>query len=217
VRYPGLKEELYLGEFTPDPRILERLGLARPSVLVVVRTPPSRAIYHAATHRLFDRSLAALGGRTDLVSVVLARHPEQAEAIRALGLGNCVVPQSVVDSRALLYAADAMVGAGGTMTREAALLGIPTWSLFAGRIPAVERWLEGEGRLRRVVEPGQLARLAPRRSEPVAPVTLRRRGDALTRLFVDATIAAGERRGRGRATGKRRGTAPPRAPRSNGA
>ena len=38
-----------------------------------------------------------------------------------------------------------MIGAGGTMTREAALMGVPTVSLFAGHRPAVDTWLESNG------------------------------------------------------------------------
>ena len=74
--------------------------------------------------------------------VVLARRPEQRRAIGALGLPNVVLPEHAIDSRSLMYAADLVIGAGGTMTREAALLGVPTVSVFAGRTPAVDRWLE---------------------------------------------------------------------------
>ena len=44
-----------------------------------------------------------------------------------------------------MYAADLVIGAGGTMTREAALLGVPTFSVFAGKSPAVDRALEAQG------------------------------------------------------------------------
>src|SRR4051795_6584039 len=37
VRYPGLKEEYYLSDFTPDERILARLGVDRERVVVVLR------------------------------------------------------------------------------------------------------------------------------------------------------------------------------------
>src|SRR5690349_16153239 len=46
-RYPGLKEEAYIGDFEPDPQILQRLGIERNGhVIVMARTPPSRAAYH---------------------------------------------------------------------------------------------------------------------------------------------------------------------------
>ena len=55
-----------------------------------------------------------------------------------------------------MHASDLVLGAGGTMTREGALLGVPTLSLFAGRTPAVDRWLEERGALRRVSAAGEL-------------------------------------------------------------
>jgi len=39
------------------------------------------------------------------------------------------------------------VSGGGTMNREAAALGIPVYSIFRGRIGAVDRYLADSGRL----------------------------------------------------------------------
>ena len=47
VRYPGLKEEYYLADFSPDASVLDELGLDREKVLVVVRPPPETSEYHA--------------------------------------------------------------------------------------------------------------------------------------------------------------------------
>src|SRR5205823_14350470 len=64
LRYEGLKEELYLGDFEPDPEILRKMGLTpRPRTLVIVRTPPSRALYHPSAHDLFETTLRAACGR----------------------------------------------------------------------------------------------------------------------------------------------------------
>jgi predicted glycosyltransferase len=34
------------------------------------------------------------------------------------------------------------------MNREAAVLGVPTWTTFAGELGAVDRWLVEQGRMR---------------------------------------------------------------------
>jgi predicted glycosyltransferase len=191
IRYPGLKEELYIGDFEPDPSILAAVGLpARPRTLVVVRTPPSRALYHPLANPLFEGVLRAIGAQPDVVCVALTRQSEQIAAIEGLGLSNCIVPRGAIDSRSLMYAADVMIGAGGTMTREAALMGIPTWTLFAGATPTVDLWLERKGMLNRLEGPSQLAKLAPRAAEPSTPTELRERATAIERVFVDATLAA---------------------------
>src|SRR5204863_9901086 len=83
-RYDGLKEELYLGDFAPDPAILERLGVERRRVLVVARSGATRAAYHGYEDRLFMAALARLARRDDATVVVLARHPEHRREIAAL-------------------------------------------------------------------------------------------------------------------------------------
>ena len=151
VRYPGLKEELYIGDFEPDREILAKVSAEpRPRIVAVARTPPTRALYHSSSNPLFEAALGTVCSQPGVLCVVLARHPEQIAAIEALGLPNCVLPRAAIDSRSLVYAADLMIGAGGTMTREAAVMGIPTWTLFAGKTPAVDEWLERRGMLSRL-------------------------------------------------------------------
>jgi len=195
VRYPGLKEELYIGDFRPDHAILPEVGVdQRPRIVAVARTPPTRAVYHSSSNPLFAPALRTVCSQEGVVCVVLTRHAEQIAAIERLGLRNCIVPSAAVDSRSLVYAADVMIAAGGTMTREAAIMGIPTWTLFAGKTPAVDVWLERQGTLQRLVQPEQLANLSPRRGDPRTPEELCARGRAIEELFVRETLAAGERR-----------------------
>jgi uncharacterized protein len=191
VQYPGLKEELYIGDFTPDPSILAKLGLeGRPRIIVVVRSPPTRAVYHPSANSMFESVLRTICLQNGVACVALARHPEQTAAIEALGFRNLIVPRRAIDSRSLIYAADAIIGAGGTMTREAAVMGIPTWTMFAGTTPAVDTWLERQGMLKRLVTPDQLAELTPRHGQPRSPADMRRRGEAIERVFVEVTVAS---------------------------
>jgi predicted glycosyltransferase len=188
IFYGGLKEELYLADFEPDPAVLTALALEREAdrPLVVLRSPPSRAAYHRLGNPLFLEALRMLGHDERVRCVALARHPEQRRAIEALRLPNCVVPERAVDARSLMYEADLVVGAGGTMTREAALLGIPTRSVFAGPRPAVDRWLEGEGRMRRL-ESADDVRRVDARSRPPRPLgELRERSASVSAPFLDA-------------------------------
>ncbi|MGH9028802.1 MAG: DUF354 domain-containing protein, partial [Acidimicrobiales bacterium] len=66
--YRGFKEELYLADFIPDARVLERLGVDRDGrKLVVARTPPSRALYHRFGNELFEEILLRLDGDARVV------------------------------------------------------------------------------------------------------------------------------------------------------
>jgi uncharacterized protein len=186
--YPGLKEEVYLGDFRPDAEALAKLGIARngDTVVVIARTPPGRAIYHRFDNPLFMQALETMGRRPDVRLVVLARHPEQRVAIEGLGLANCTVPKAAIDSRSLMYGADLVVGAGGTMTREAALMGVPTVTVFAGERSGVDRWLERQGSLRRLSDAAQLATVSRREAEPRSVEELRERGRVVAGSFLDA-------------------------------
>jgi hypothetical protein len=153
-RYPGLKEEYYLGDFRPDESVLVQLGLDPARIIVVVRTAPSYALYLGGSENdLLTRVLQRLA-REDAQTVVLARTDEQRRAVE--GIGDFVVPERAVDARSLAALADVVVSAGGTMVREAAVLGTPVWSIFEGRRGAVDELLAREGRLRFLEEPAQL-------------------------------------------------------------
>lgn len=147
-RYPGLKEEYYLHGFEPNPSVVDELGLDRGRVLVVVRTPPEVSLYHRHGNPLFADVLERLGEDPGVQAVVLPRTVEQRHAIAAKNLPSLVLPLSAVDAQSLVALADLVVSAGGTMNREAAALGVPVYTTFAGRIGAVDAALIAERRLR---------------------------------------------------------------------
>jgi predicted glycosyltransferase len=147
VRYPGLKEEYYLADFEPDAAVLDELGLDREKVLVVVRPPPETSEYHARDD-LYDRVIGRLASSPQAQAVIVPRTEPQAEAVRALGAANLIVPERAIDAQSLIALADLVVSAGGTMNREAVALGTPVFTTFAGRMGGVDEALIGEGRLR---------------------------------------------------------------------
>jgi uncharacterized protein len=168
VRYPGLKEEYYLADFAPDASVLSRLGIDAERVVAVVRTAPSYALYLGGSeNELLPRVLRRLLDE-DAQVVVLARTDEQRRSLRAFDPG-LVVPERAVDGRSLAALADLVVSAGGTMIREAAMLGTPVWSIFEGRPGAVDEQLAREGRIRFLHDPAEL------RAER-APANRQRRG-----------------------------------------
>ncbi len=194
--YEGLKEEIYLGDFEPSPQILADIGIEHREgdVLVVARTPPAGALYHRSDNPLFGQILEKVCGRPGVHCVTLCRHPEQRQTLAKLELENLTLPERAVDARSLIHAADLVVGAGGTMTREAALLGVPTVSVFAGRTPAADRWLEQRGALQRLHDIADLPPLQPRPKPPRDPSELWARGELLADEFVDAVAGTPARK-----------------------
>jgi uncharacterized protein len=140
--YPGLKEEYYLSDFEPDPAVLRELDLDPAEPIAVVRTPPEVSLYHRFENRLFAQVLERLRGAQ---VVVLPRTAEQrSELGRA---GGFIVPERAIDAQSLVAYADLVVSAGGTMNREAVALGTPVYTMFEGRLGAVDERLIADGRL----------------------------------------------------------------------
>src|SRR5436309_5125897 len=149
--YPGLKEEYYLADFEPDAAILDQLGLDRAQPVTVVRTPPAVSLYHRFENDLFAGVLERLA---DGQTIVLPRTPGQRAELR--GTGRFIVPERAIDAQSLIAFADVVVSAGGTMNREAVALGTPVYTVFEGRLGAVDERLIADGRLRRLTSADEL-------------------------------------------------------------
>jgi predicted glycosyltransferase len=154
LRYPGFKEEVTFADFVPDPLFRASVGVEEGDVLVALRPPPEGALYHRGGNSLFDLAVTrvAQSGATGLLS---PRDREQGRRFEGFG-GNVRVLERAVDGANLLFHSDLVVGAGGTMTREACILKTPSYTLFAGRLAAVDRALIDAGRLIRITSPDDL-------------------------------------------------------------
>jgi|SRR5215211_362612 len=165
-QFPGLKEEYYLADFEPDQLVLDRLGLDRERVIVVVRPPPDISLYHRRANTLFPRVLDHLGRRDGIQVVVVPRTPEQRETVARWALPAVLVPPRAVDTQSLISLSDVVVSAGGTMNREAVALGVPVYTTFGGRLGAVDEQLIRQGRLLPLTDPRAIQLEKRRPGEP---------------------------------------------------
>jgi predicted glycosyltransferase len=152
-RYEGTKEDVYLADFAPDEKFVESLrglGVEADDVLVVVRPPAREALYHRFENELFDELLARLAARRDVKTILLARTGAQRVEYAARGIANIILPRVALDGTNLVATADLIISAGGTMNREAAALGVPAATIYAGRWAAIDEELVREGRLKRI-------------------------------------------------------------------
>ncbi|HEX8097587.1 MAG TPA: DUF354 domain-containing protein [Pyrinomonadaceae bacterium] len=182
-RYEGTKEDVYLADFVPDPRFAETLrglGIKPSDILVTVRPPAGEALYHRFENELFNELLEMLSAREGVKVIMLARTDAQRAEYAARECENLVLPRRALDGASLIAASDLVVSAGGTMNREAAALGVPAATVYAGRRAAIDEELVREGRLLRVSTRRDLERLP-----------LKKRGDAAPRraLGVRARVA----------------------------
>jgi uncharacterized protein len=113
--------------------------------------------------------------------VVLPRTPQQRAQLREEG--GLMVPESAIDAQSLIAYADLVVSAGGTMNREAVALGTPVFTVFEGRLGAVDERLIGEGRLRRLESPEQVNPIKRAAGAERARARVRRDPGVLTSLL----------------------------------
>ncbi len=163
-RYPGLKEDYYLADFRPDAAVLEQLGIARDSKLVVLRPPPETSEYHR-DNPMYEALLDRLAGEPGSRTVVIPRTESQGAAARARRSEALIVPEREVDAQSLIAFADLVVSAGGTMNREAVALGTPVYTIFTGEQGAVDAELIEKGLLRPLEDPAAMV-LEKRTTEP---------------------------------------------------
>ena len=95
-----------------------------------------------------------------------------------------LIPGRVVNGLNLIWHSDFVISGGGTMNREAAALGVPVYSVFRGRIGAVDQHLASRGRLvlLKSVEDVQTKIIIARRNRPQSPGV---RADAILHYIVD--------------------------------
>lgn len=149
--YPGLKEDVYVHECSPNPAVLTDLALDPERLIVTVRPPANWAHYHnSESESLFTALIERLRRERDAQIVIIPRTEEQRlELIRTHRLNEepFIVLDRAVDGLSLMWYSDAVFSGGGTMVREAALLGAKVYSTFAGRMGRADQYLVSQGRL----------------------------------------------------------------------
>jgi hypothetical protein len=177
-RYKGTKEDVYLADFQPATRFMQdlcKLGIEPDNVLVVMRPPAAEALYHRFENKLFDQALARLQDSEKVQIILLPRNTTQRATYARMQNRRLIIPPECLEGANLIAASDLLISAGGTMNREAAALGVPAASIYAGRWAAVDEALVREERLRRISSLSDIenlplqkkSRLNPRRATTV--------------------------------------------------
>lgn len=184
ARYAGLKEELYVRGFEPDAQFRAKFLAdhghdADEKVIVTLRPPATTANYHSdKSEALFDDLLHFLLNAEQVITVIVPRTHEQTATIaeRIANVADagdrCIILDSAVDGLQLTYASDLLISGGGTMNREAALLGVPVYSIFAGRQGALDRTMEQEGKITFIRDARDISKIRLERRDRSVPTPL---------------------------------------------
>jgi predicted glycosyltransferase len=163
VHYPGPKESLYLCTFNPDAKPIK--FLSNDSNIKVLFRPEGRfSHYRSSKSEILQKAiLDYLAGHSHTTVVLLPRDDVQANDIaryckeRSL---RYVIPDKVYDGPVLIGQMDLMISGGGTMTREAAVMGVPSYSFFAGQWGAVDRYFAEKGTIIKIAEISDVDRIS---------------------------------------------------------
>jgi len=82
LRYPGIKEDVYVPRFRPDPQSVEKFGLIHGELVVTVRPPASDAHYHnPESDELFVEVMNRLESHTRVRVILLPRSKAQLKTV----------------------------------------------------------------------------------------------------------------------------------------
>lgn len=171
-RYHGTKEDVYLADFQPDPAFNARLcelGVNPDNVLVLMRPAAHDALYHRFQNALFDEAVAMLLTNENAQVILLPRNEAQRVAYSTKAGQRLIIPATPLDGPNLIAASDLVISAGGTINREAAALGVPAASIYAGKWASVDEELVNEGRLLRISNATDLQNLRIEKKQTANP------------------------------------------------
>lgn len=162
LQYPGIKEDVYVPFFRPDPSIRDVLRLSDNETVVTLRPPATEAHYHnPESEKLLEQVMMLLKEHGETRTILLPRTPKQEGELREaypelFATGRIVVPDHAVNGLDLIWFSDVVISGGGTMNREAAALGVPVYSLFRGKLGAVDHYLAATGKLTLLQSPSDV-------------------------------------------------------------
>jgi predicted glycosyltransferase len=144
IRYNGIKEEIYLQYFNPDPEFRKKIGVKDDEILITIRPPALSSNYHNEKSEqfliesikhftTFENVQILITSRTSSDKNHILKNVPENKKFRFL--------DKPVDGLQLLYSSDITVSGGGTMNRESALLGTDTYSIFTGKKPFIDEYL----------------------------------------------------------------------------
>lgn len=144
IHYPGVKEGIYLWEL--DERLRKNAATrttAKARPVVYIRPEPWTAQYYKGSRNFLDDLVFGIKDHVNVV--LLPRGKEQGKHYQVERFAGVRVVMTALDIADIAPDCDLFIGAGGTMTREMAVLGIPTISVYQDELLDVDRYLLSVG------------------------------------------------------------------------
>ncbi len=147
--FPGIRQNIYINSKATEEEterkiktnhIIKQLNIDPTKTNILLRPPATKAHYHNTNTQLaYEKAINQLLKQKNTDLYCIARAKEKEPRIKQI--------TQVFNGIELISSFSAIVGAGGTMTREAAALGIPSYTCFKGPMGMVDQYLINQQRL----------------------------------------------------------------------
>jgi predicted glycosyltransferase len=142
IAYPGVKEGIYLWQ----KYLLDEPG-KQPGktdhLKIYIRPEPRTAQYYKGGENFLDEVIVGLKDQFKII--ILTRDESQFEYYRSSKFAGVQVPDKPTSFNQIADDCQLFIGAGGTMTREMAVIGIPTISVYQDNLLDVDQYLINSG------------------------------------------------------------------------
>lgn len=138
IFYPGIKEGIYL--FRKAVLIQGTSNKSKETTdKIYIRPEPSTAQYYSGKENFLDNIIQTL--KSEYSITILPRNEEQRSHYSSERFSGVTIPQSILSFDDIVKDCSLFIGAGGSMTREMALMGIPTISVYQDKLLSVDEQL----------------------------------------------------------------------------
>ena len=129
--YPGIKESMYLSDY--------KLKYNKNNNSIYIRPEPWTAEYYKGKKYFFDNLIISLSKKYKVY--ILPRGEEQKKYYSHDKFSTISVVEKPLSLKDIFNDCYLFIGAGGTMTRELAVLGMPTISIYQDKLLEVDKYL----------------------------------------------------------------------------
>lgn len=128
ITYHGFKENIYIADYTPDPSFLDLIPF---SDFITLRPENLKASYVTGVNKSIVPELAAKLIKKGFNILYLPRYESDKELIQPSE--QIYIPSSPLNGLDVCYYSSVVLTGAGTFSREAAIMGIPAVSFYAGK------------------------------------------------------------------------------------
>lgn len=139
--YPSVKEAIYLSQ---NPDLIQLISGKK--ITIYFRPEPWSAQYYNGPLNFFDETVLMLA--SEFKVVILPRDPNQIVHYQQEKFNQIFIAEKPLNLKDIISDCLLFIGAGGSMTREFAVLGIPVISIYQAEKLCVDKYLVDKGQMK---------------------------------------------------------------------